>query len=590
MSAWIHELKAGPDVRPFREQLADFNDRVAAFFAELSTPHELLVRERVPPNEMMAHYDVPPVMLGALHIEAFPVYPAGQRLNEDLRRAYLAEFVDLYARTRTRGVMVIMSNLWNGANRVTVAMAMGQLILATTPALAQGRRDFVALDRQFTVETSAPLSTEPWWETLGDPLLRQYVEDALTGNYDLAAATHRIAQAEATAVRARAPILPSLSLDAQGSTGPLSTLGFVLGGIPRGGGVSLPTLFYTGNATLNLRYRLDAWGQEYLAYQASKLQAMASRGDRDGVALALISQIAEAYLNAVMAKQQIAIIERQIEASRQLEALTQRRFEVGEATALTVLQQRQQLASTRANLPPTRQAYRVSVQQLAVLIGRRSSRAVLAVADSLPPLPPEPGLGTPEDLLTNRPDLRAANHRVRAADKQAGSARLVHLPSVDLSANAGYQVFSGLETNEQTFWGATVNIAVPIFRGFDNVSQVREAAAAARTADATLQQLLLEAIDAVEVGLVQEQEQRAQLGAFSEQFAASRNAFQESRRRYIAGLAAYLDMLTALNTMQQAELNVVRARRNTVSARIQLRQALGGPWAVDLIGRARRER
>ena len=146
--------------------------------------------------------------------------------------------------------MVIMSNLWKGATRLTVAMAMGQLILATTPALAQDRRDAVALNQQFTVETSAPLSTEPWWETLGDPFLRQYVEDALTGNYDLAAATHRIAQAEATAVRARAPILPSLSLDAQGSTGPLSTLGFVLGGIPRGGGVSLPTLFYTGNATL----------------------------------------------------------------------------------------------------------------------------------------------------------------------------------------------------------------------------------------------------------------------------------------------------------------------------------------------------
>ncbi len=248
--------------------------------------------------------------------------------------------------------MVIMLKLWNGATRLTVAVAMGQLILATTPVLAQERRDSVALDQQFTAATSAPLSTEPWWETLGDPFLRQYVEDALTGNYDLTAATYRIAQAEATAVRARAPILPSLSLDAQGSTGPLSTRGFALGGIPRQPGVQLPALFYTGNAALNLRYRLDAWGQEYLAYQASKLQAMASRGDGDGVALALISQIAEAYLDAVMAKQQIAIIERQIESSRQLEALTQRRFEVGEATALTVLQQRQQLASTRANLPP----------------------------------------------------------------------------------------------------------------------------------------------------------------------------------------------------------------------------------------------
>ena len=128
MPAWIHELEAGPDGRPFREQLADFTDRVAAFFAELSPRMSCLRASGIPPDEVMAHYDVPPViaaeqgvsawlrrchasglirsvdfdaaakaMLGALHIEAFMAHVTGQRLNENSQRAYLAEFVDLYA-------------------------------------------------------------------------------------------------------------------------------------------------------------------------------------------------------------------------------------------------------------------------------------------------------------------------------------------------------------------------------------------------------------------------------------------------------------------------------------------------------------
>ncbi len=95
MPAWIHELEAGPDGRPFREQLADFGDRVGAFFTELSPRMGCLRASGIPPNEVVAHYDVPPVIAA--------VQGMSVRFNEDSQRAYLAEFVDLYARALELG-------------------------------------------------------------------------------------------------------------------------------------------------------------------------------------------------------------------------------------------------------------------------------------------------------------------------------------------------------------------------------------------------------------------------------------------------------------------------------------------------------
>ncbi len=162
------------------------------------------------------------------------------------------------------------------------------------------------------VTVPAVAQDRPWWEELDDDTLGALIEEALSSNPDLTGAVQRIAQAEASSVRSRAALMPTVSFDAQGALAPLSGLGFQFGGLPIGGDptASRPSLFYTGSGSLTARYNLTSWGSEYRALESSRLRAAASRGDSDAVAVALTTQVAEAYLDAVSAREQLVIIER----------------------------------------------------------------------------------------------------------------------------------------------------------------------------------------------------------------------------------------------------------------------------------------
>ena len=259
-----------------------------------------------------------------------------------------------------------------------------------------------------------------------------------------------------------------------------------------GSPVALPDRFYTGSANLSLRYRVSSWGAEYRTLQANRLEAMARRGDSDGVALALLGQVAESYYDAVSAAQQVEVLERQLDVSRQLADLTQLRFERGEATALDVLQQRQQEATTRANLPPIRADYRTAVARLEALVGSEPGTGSFSVPQMLPDLPADVTYpsGTPGPVVglgqaPDRPDLRGADARLEATESQAASARWRFLPTVDFSANVGSQFFRSIDTRSQSNWGAALTVSVPVLDGLDRVGQVREAGASRRATGRT---------------------------------------------------------------------------------------------------------
>jgi outer membrane protein TolC len=435
----------------------------------------------------------------------------------------------------------------------------------------------------------------PWWVVLDDDTLGALIDEALSMNPDLMGAVQRIAQAEASSLRSRAALLPTLSFDAQGSVAPLSGLGFQFGGLPIGGDptISQPSFFYTGSGGVTMRYNLTSWGAESRALESSRLRTDASRGDSDAIAVALATQVAEAYLDAVSAREQLAIIEQQVTASQQLADVTLLRYESGQATALDVLQQRQQLATAKANLPLTEASLRVALERLHALLARDASAAPPNVPDRLPAVPvgaQDVPPGTPGAagapgaafMMFDRPDVRGADARLQASLRDASGARWSRLPRLDLSFNTGVQFFRVSELATQSTWGGTLSFSVPLFDGFDRSGRVQEAVAGARAAEASLQQVEALAASEVRSATAQQEEQTKQLMAFQEQLDASTLAYDESRQRYLVGIASFLDVLNALNGMQQAELNVVRTKRNLLGSWIQLRQAAGGGWTRSL--------
>ena len=434
-----------------------------------------------------------------------------------------------------------------------------------------------------SAQTLGSLPSTPWWEELRDETLTELLQTAMAANGDLDAAVARMLQADAAADRARSILLPSVSLDGQATTGPRDGLGFQFGGIPRGegGSTTLPSLYYTGSANARARYRLSSWGSEYRTLKASRLEASASRGDEDGVALDLVGQVAQTYLDVLSAAGQVEVIARQLEVGEQLTEVSQFRYERGEATALEVLQQRQQLATLGATLPPAQVELRLAQARLETLLGRDPARTSVDLSAELPPVPMASASISGFDPL-GRPDFRGAVNRSEAADERVSAAKWSVLPTVDLSANTGSQFFRSIATTTQSTWGASLTVSLPIWDGLDRSGRVREASANARAARSSLEQRRLDAQGEVVSARIQQEGQQRQLSALRDQLDASERAFEESRRRYLAGLATVLDVLNAMNGMQQAELGVIRTQRIALASWIQLRQAVGGPWTQGL--------
>ncbi len=435
---------------------------------------------------------------------------------------------------------------------------------------------------RFSGGDSDPVGSEPWWGDEGDEGLSSLLEEGVTGNHDLRAAWARVERARAGVQRATSALVPSITLDGTANLAPTDSLGFMFGGGGFFSSPDAPATYTSTTATVGARWQLDLWGRQILQRRASLLEEAAAAGDMEAQALALASRLANAYYDLVAARERVTIVERQIASNESLLEVTELRFRQGEATGLDVLQQRQQLAATSTFLPAARVQVRLAEQQLAVLVGRDPSSAQFQVVDHLPDLGTAPRVGRPEDLLRNRPDLRAALSRYEAASARVRSARRTFLPTLAVSGQAGNQALYMDEFNDQWYWGVGANVSVPLFTGGAQVAAIREARAAERTAYHALYQAFLRAVQEVETALAQESELRAQLEAFRTQVEAATLALDESRSRYIAGVASYQSVLTATNALQQAELNALQTHRQLLGARIQLHTALGGPWVTAL--------
>lgn len=501
-------------------------------------------------------------------------------------------------------------------------------LTATSPAWAAKGAGvgLPALPDDYDGGTGGTLDETPWWEAFGQSDLSGLIEEGLSGNRDLGAARDRIAMAKAMELTALSAILPTLSFDGNINAQPASLrfAGFTGGeaeDIDEG-------LYYMASAGFNAGLAIDLSGRNILGVQAAHKDAAASGDDADQAAVSLASRIAGAWMDVAVAASRQALIDTQLQAIRQVLEVVEIRLQRGEATAVDVLQQRQQLAATQAQLPLVRASKVLAEKQLAVLMGRTPDQVPDGLPTALPEVPPAPLTGSPRDLLEARPDLRAAESRLTSAWQRRMAAERAWVPSLRLSANAGWNftnnagssAFGGgtsvldalapLEPIVQQFdptfegfgageepepagyqqwfsWSMGAQVSFPIFQGGRNIAALKQARAAERAAANQFSAAQLNALTAVEAALSTDREQRLRLDAVRDQAVAADSAFRAASARYADGIGDYLTVLTTLVTKQTADIQALQAHRDALGARIQLHEALGGPWTRTLDGGSR---
>ena len=433
----------------------------------------------------------------------------------------------------------------------------------------------LALPAAYSLYTNDDPEPDRWWESFGSAELNGLVTEALSGNFDIKTAWARLKQADAVARQAGAALEPTVDYDAGGEKSWQET---------KTDGTSATRsndqAFITGLAAA---YELDLWGRLEALRQSDVMELKATGQDLEAAAVTVSAEVTTAWIDVLALRQEISVLQVQIDINQRMLKLQEHRFLNGQAEALDISQQREALAQAKANMPLLELEEQQQKNALNVLLGRAGTGKMTISRKTLPELIPLPATGLPADILAARPDVRAAGLRLKGADWQVSAARADRLPAITLSAAAE---FSG-DALDLLFsnWVATLaaSLTGPLFDGGYRSAEVDRTRTVADEYLTDYARTVAEAIQDVEDSLVTETRQKEYIALLENQLKASRMTVKDALLQYMNGQNNYLDYLTAWTSVQELERQLVAERATLIKNRVTLYRALGGDWTHDLI-------
>ncbi len=416
---------------------------------------------------------------------------------------------------------------------------------------------------------------------------------AFDRNPDILTAWARVRQARASAGLATSALFPSISATGSASRAKTTITSQGIGTNQQQQQPANPQLPTSGGAgsaseqtvhanqfqgSIAASYEVDLWGKLFRKRHAAVLEAQAAEADARAMSITLAARVIDTWLMLVAQRQTVDLLENQLETSRRFEELTRLRFSQGLSSAVDLAQQKQQVETVTGRLVLARARVKTLQHQIAVMLGHVPTYQA-GFSTRVLPEPPELDIsGVPRDLFSHRPDVRSAWHRLRAADARAAAAVLEFLPSLRLSANLFSNAREIAELFEDWLWTISANLSQPVFQGGRLFSAKKQANATAEAQYYSYINTALTALREVRDGLVGIRSQEAYLRSLQDQVVAAENVLNLSRERYAQGALPYLQVLTALQSLHQAQQNLIESHRQLLSNHVQLYRALGGSF------------
>lgn len=409
-----------------------------------------------------------------------------------------------------------------------------------------------------------------WRTHFADPRLQQLIAQALQNNRDLRLAALRVQEARAAYGIQHAERFPVVGVggDARRARVPasLSTAGRAMVGSQ-----------YQVALGVNA-WEIDFWGRVQSLQDAALQSYLASDAARRALTLSLVAQVADGYLRLRELDERLVLARRSIASRAESLRIFTRRVEVGSTSRLDLAQVQTLSTQARALGAQLEQQRAVEAHALAQLVGGPVDLAPAATPldDSAVLQPLDAGL--PSSLLADRPDILAAEHRLRAANANIGAARAAFFPRVALTANAGVAnaQLDALFEGASRAWTFAPSISLPIFDGGARRSALDLAEVRRDLAVADYEKTVQAAFRDVADALSARQWLTEQVRIGLEGLAAQAERARLATLRYDHGAAAFLEVLDAQRDLLAAEQSQVTTRRALLSARIALYAALGG--------------
>ena len=423
--------------------------------------------------------------------------------------------------------------------------------------------------------TSASLADLQWFELFRDDTLNGLIKTALQENFELRIAAQRVLQARAAYGITRSGQWPTVDASADIIAARSSQVG-ANRGIPAGTSTDVSY----AQAGFSLGWELDVWGRLRRLNEAARAQYLATEEGRRGVITTLVADVSQTYLALRALDFQLEIAKRTRDIANDNLRLVEARRASGVASGLDVRQAEQLLYTATGQIASLDREIALAENALSLLLGHAPEDIPRGRPLEAMQAPPTVPAGLPSSLLERRPDIRAAEQQLIAANAQIGVAKADYFPRISLTGFFGVQSrqLSDLLSGPAVLASAALGAAIPVFNAGRTRNNVRLAEAVHGEALVNYQRVIYTAFRDVSDGLAgyaKTNEQRIEQEHLVDALTASA---QLATQRYQGGLDSYLPVLDAQRNLFQGELDLVRLRQQELGSLVQLYRALGGGW------------
>ena len=425
-----------------------------------------------------------------------------------------------------------------------------------------------------TLASSSPLNSAlaEWWHLLGSRELNGLMDRALSNNPDLRIAALRIAQSKARLDQTGADKAPTISVPVQVKNE------YPESGISRGNPNGNNKSRTTHQISIRGDWRPDIWGEAYSLYEAAELQLLRATYQRDDIQRNVVADVVVNYMEYLSLNDRLKVARETEKSLGEMLASVDARREVGDATITDMEQQKAAVYQVKATIPVLEQQREVVLNRLASLAG--SAPVAMKLSDrgldstKFPLVLP----GVPSALLLRRPDVRAVEARMLAADADIDVARARVLPPLDLTAQVGYGsvYMSKLFMPQALFWNAIANLSATIFDSGKRSSEVEFAQAVHEELVETYVRVIYGAVREVDDSLSAISFMGKRLEAQAVATDSALRAWNFSQEAFMAGAVDYLVVLDTQRTYQRNLDDWYSVRMERYRGLVNLFSALGG--------------
>lgn len=430
-----------------------------------------------------------------------------------------------------------------------------------------------------------------WWESLGDPTLRDLIDSALKQNLTRAQAIARIKRARADKRVTQADWWPQIS-----ASGSYRRSGRGEGSDSTRINVSDGTTTVTGSrdgedsfiAGFDAAWELDIFGKTRRDVEAAEANLEFARQDEKSVQTSLTAEVGSHYASLRGFQHRLEVARSNLELQKQSASIARRRYDVGFANALDTAQANAEVAATLAQIPQLESQMKSEMHALALLLGRPPT-ALYSTLETIRPLPsPAPApLGFPADLLDRRPDILRAEANLHRVMAEKGSAEADWYPQFSLSALFSVEGnrFDSLTYWQNHIWNIGSSVFYPLFDGGRIRANIAARSADEEEARAAYEQSVLQALQEVENALIALNKEHEREAFLKSGVKENRKALDAAKILYAEGLSEFLNVAAAERALFSAEDALTQSQTTQILNYIALYKSLGGGWRDEELPR-----